>query len=116
MVASAHITTSVAHIIKTLTFYFFIATAVFLTVTSIIVRDTAFIVNQPRTFLIELLFIAVLPTLMYVFILTETRYVREGHGWRWIMALMLKFAGLHAAMQLSGIYSVYFSRGGVSGA
>jgi len=76
---------------------------------SVIVRDIGYIVKEPLQFTIELLAMGILPTLAFIVVM----YYRTGKiTSRRILesvALLIKFAGLHVLLEISGYYRYVFS-------
>jgi len=81
---------------------------VYLFVLSIIVRDYRMIVERPFIFVVELIFMMVLPALPILFF-----YVSRGTDFHkamaWASSLAAKFGIFHIVMQLSGMYSFLFA-------
>jgi hypothetical protein len=76
---------------------------------SVIVRDIGYIVKEPLQFTIEVLAMGILPTLAFIILM----YYRTGKiTSRRILesvALLVKFAGLHVLLEISGYYRYVFS-------
>lgn len=76
---------------------------------SVIIRDIGYIVKEPFQFTVELLAMGILPTLAFIIVM----YYRTGNiNSRRILesvALLIKFAGLHVLLEISGYYRYVFS-------
>jgi len=76
---------------------------------SVIIRDIGYIVKEPFQFTVELLAMGILPTLAFIIVM----YYRTGNiNSRRILesaALLIKFAGLHVLLEISGYYRYIFS-------
>jgi len=76
---------------------------------SVIIRDIGYIVKEPLQFTVELLAMGILPTLAFIIVM----YYRTGNiNSRRILesfALLIKFAGLHVLLEISGYYRYVFS-------
>jgi len=76
---------------------------------SVIIRDIGYIVKEPLQFTVELLAMGILPTLAFIIVM----YYRTGNiNSRRILesvALLIKFAGLHVLLEISGYYRYIFS-------
>ena len=78
-----------------------------LVVTSIIVRDTAYMVEHPVKFTIETVSISVL-TAVTIFILGWSRTITMKHQLVMVLGLMLKVALINVLLQISGFYTAAF--------
>ena len=78
-----------------------------LVITSIIVRDTAYMVKHPLKFTIETVGIAVL-TSVTIFILGWSRDIHMKRQLFMVLGLMLKVALINVLLQISGFYTVAF--------
>lgn len=81
-----------------------------LVVTSILVRDYAFIIKSPMKFVVELVAFSVLPSLFIAIVLVKTRNIPVKDSFLWFMGLLVKFAIFHVLLQLSGVYTVLFTK------
>ena len=86
-----------------------IIATVILIITSVIVRDVAFIKHHPMSFLLELFFMSVVSSLIICLVFARTRNVKVRDSITWFFALVAKFAIFHVLFQLSGVYTVMFS-------
>ncbi len=95
------------YIFKLLTLLALIGGFIYLLVLSIIVKDFKFIYENPLLFLIETLFMMILPALPLLFF-----YVSRKISWNKAMiyagSLALKFGAFHIVFQLSGLYTYLF--------
>jgi hypothetical protein len=80
-----------------------------LVLTSVFVRDYAFIVEHPWLFILELVFFSLVPAMMIALVFVKTRHIKVKEGMKWLVALTLKFALFHILFQLSGVYTVLFT-------
>jgi len=78
-----------------------------LIITSIIVRDTTYMVKHHVKFTIETVGIAVL-TSVTIFILGWSRNIRMKHQLLMVLGLMVKIALINVLLQISGFYTVAF--------
>jgi len=76
---------------------------------SVIIRDIDYIVKEPFQFTVELLAMGILPTLAFIVVMyyrtgkiTSKRIIES-------IALLIKFAGLHVLLEISGYYRYVFS-------
>jgi len=75
---------------------------------SVIVRDTEYITEYPFRFLVELLYISIIPSLI-VFIMTYLRFGEiSPHTWIEFTVVTIKFMAFHILMQLCGFYRSVF--------
>lgn len=86
-----------------------IAAVMILVITSLMVRDYAFIVNHPKKFMWELMFFSVIPSLMIALVFAKTRKIPVKDTVSWFVALVVKFAIFHVLFQMSGVYTVLFT-------
>ena len=84
------------------------AALIFLTVTSIIVRDTEYIVASPVKFALETLFVGLVVGAS-VFILGLSRTIDIKLEWILFATFAAKIMLLNVMFQLSGFYTVAFS-------
>lgn len=82
---------------------------IILVITSVIVRDYNYMVQQPWNFTIETLAFSIIPSLIIAFIFFKTRGIGVKTSVIWFILMVLKFAIFHILFQLSGIYSVVFT-------
>lgn len=80
-----------------------------LVVTSLIVRDYGFIVQNPWPFIVELFFFSLIPSLFIIIVFVRTRHIPVKDSLNWLGVLTVKFAMFHILFQLSGVYTVLFS-------
>jgi hypothetical protein len=89
-------------------FAYLLVSIVVLVVASVIVKDTRFIREHPWKFTMETLFMSVIATFPFMYLI----WSRSGHFRRFdvveYLILILKFGGLHVLLQTSGFYSVLF--------
>ena len=95
---------------KTLVLWTVIILLFGLLVASLYVRDYKYIALHPLYFFIELFLIGVIPAFL-ILIFIKTRNLAVHEAFWWALILMIKFSLLHALLQLSGIYTLYFPRG-----
>ena len=76
---------------------------------SVIIRDIGYIVKEPFQFTMETLAMGILPTLAFILVMyyrtgkiTSRRIIES-------IALLVKFAGLHVLLEISGYYRYVFS-------
>lgn len=86
-----------------------VVATIVLVITSVIVRDIAFIQQHPLKFLLELFFMSVVSSLIICLVFARTRGVKVRDTITWFFALVAKFAIFHVLFQLSGIYTVMFT-------
>ena len=90
-------------------FFILVCSYVVLSGISVIIRDIDYIVKEPFQFTVELLAMGILPTLAFIIVM----YYRTGKiTSRRILesvALLIKFAGLHVLLEISGYYRYVFS-------
>ena len=72
-------------------------------------RDIAFIKDHPLMFLLELLFISIIPGIG-MFIISFTREATIKTSFFAFMALSAKLAVVHILLQLSGFYSGFYRK------
>jgi hypothetical protein len=87
-------------------FWSLIIATIVLVITSLIVRDYYFIVEHPWLFVWELLCFSVIPSLLIVFVMAKTRSISVKDVFKWLIAMIIKFAVFHILFQLSGVYTV----------
>lgn len=78
-----------------------------LVITSIIVRDTTYMVEHPIKFTIETVGIAIL-TSVTIFILGWSRNIHMKHQLTMVLGMMLKVALINVLLQISGFYTIAF--------
>lgn len=86
-----------------------IVATIMLIVISAIVRDYAFIKNNPKGFIFEMLAFSILPPLVIAFVFFKTRGITVKDTIVWFILMVLKFAAFHLLFQLSGVYTILFS-------
>lgn len=91
-------------LIEYVVFAFLGASAVFMTVMSILVRDTTYPTSQPWKFSIETLLMAFLSSSI-VLIMAGLRNYPLSKIWKSFLVLTAKFGVLHLLFQFSGFYS-----------
>lgn len=75
---------------------------------SFLVRDYAFPLQHPMTFLLELFMFGVLPTALFVYMGRLRGAPNALNTWPKILALTIKFSLTHLLLQTSGYYSGVF--------
>ena len=78
------------------------------TISSIIVRDTAYATKYPWKFTVETLLMAFVATFPFMFIIWSRTGTIGVHNVLEYVLLIIKFAGLHLLFQFSGIYTLLF--------
>lgn len=81
---------------------------IILLIISLIVCDVGFIRNQPFDFVIELIFVSLIPALLMVFVFAKTRRLDSRQTLVWFLSVMLKLMIFHILFQLSGFYTHVF--------
>ncbi len=85
-----------------------ILSIILLTATSIIIRDVDFIKKYPYDFVMELIFISLVPALLMIFVFARTRRLSKYETVIWFIKVLLKLMIFHILFQLSGIYTYAF--------
>jgi hypothetical protein len=90
-------------------FFILVCSYVVLSGISVIIRDIDYIIKEPFQFTVELLAMGILPTLAFIVVMyyrtgkiTSRRIIES-------IALLIKFAGLHVLLEISGYYRYVFS-------
>jgi len=107
MPASDKLSTNVYHIVKNAILVGAVFGFLLLTVTSLLVRDVAFIEANPMFFLNETIVVALLSSVPIIYI----AWIRRGinaHDYGKFFILFIKIALVHIGFQISGIYSILF--------
>lgn len=94
--------------LDTLMLILLIGSIILLIGTSIMIRDVAFIKNNPIDFAMELIFISFVPALLMVFVFARTRKLSNHDTVIWFIKVLLKLMIFHILFQLSGIYTYAF--------
>ena len=87
----------------------FIGTILFMGVVAMHRMDLMFIVEHPLDFFMELMFVAIVPALLMVFVFARTRKFTGKQTIGWTLALSFKLMLFHILAQLCGLYTYAFS-------
>lgn len=79
-----------------------------LMIISLVVRDTDFIRNRPADFIIELIFVSLIPALLMVFVFAKTRRLDSRQTLVWFLSILFKLMIFHILLQISGFYTHVF--------
>ena len=80
-----------------------------LAIISTIARDLQFIKDHASDFFLELLAIALFPSLLIVLVFTKTRNLSKKDAMFWFFSFFMKFAIFHVLFQTTGLYSSIFN-------
>ena len=79
-----------------------------LSITSFIIADVTFIKLYPMDFILEILFVGLIPALLMAFIFAKTRKMNNKDILYWFLTLSIKLIIFHILFQLSGLYTHAF--------
>lgn len=72
--------------------------------------DILFILDNPFDFFMELMFVAIVPAMLMVFVFARTRRLTPNQTLGWSLAITFKLALFHLLAQLCGLYTYSFGR------
>ena len=72
--------------------------------------DILFIIDRPFDFFMELMFVAIVPALLMVFVFARTRGFTGNQTLGWALAVAFKLMIFHILAQLCGFYTYAFGR------
>lgn len=72
--------------------------------------DIMFIIEHPFDFFMELMFVAIVPAILMVFVFARTRGLTRNQTLGWALAVSFKLMVFHLLAQLCGMYKYAFGR------
>lgn len=78
-------------------------------VLSMIVRDLEFIKEHASEFFVELIAVALFPSMIIVLVFSRTRGLSKKDAVFWFFSFFLKFAIFHILFQTTGLYGSIFN-------
>lgn len=72
--------------------------------------DLTFVLENPFDFVMELMFVAIVPAVLMVFVFARTRRLTRNQTLGWTLALTFKLGLFHVLAQLCGLYTYSFGR------